>query len=75
METIGVKEADFPALRIFDSGKRLKYKYTGNVSSMTKADLEAFIADFRANKLETYMKSEEIPDNSGPLKVLVGKNF
>ena len=75
METIGVKEADFPVLRIYDSAKRQKFKYEGNVNELTAAQLQSFIADFRANKLESYLKSEDIPDNSGPLKVLVGKNF
>lgn len=38
--------------------------------------LEKFISDFLADKLEPYMKSEELPqDNTTPVKVLVGKNF
>lgn len=39
MEAVGLKESDFPALRIFDSGKRLKFKYEGNVKDMTASDL------------------------------------
>lgn len=38
--------------------------------------LEQFVQDFLAGKLEPHLKSEEIPeDNSGPVKVAVGKNF
>ncbi|XP_015788270.1 protein disulfide-isomerase A4 [Tetranychus urticae] len=39
-------------------------------------NLEAFVKDFTSGKLQPYLKSEEIPeDNSGPVKVAVGKNF
>ncbi|OWF46935.1 protein disulfide-isomerase A3-like [Mizuhopecten yessoensis] len=35
-----------------------------------------FVNDFLDDKLEPYMKSEAVPsDNSGPVKVLVAKNF
>ena len=75
METVGVKDSDMPCIRVFDSMKRLKFKYEGNVKDMTSAELEEFIANYKANKLTPYTKSEEIPTDSGPLKVLVGKNF
>ena len=33
-------------------------------------NLEEFVTDFMADKLEPYLKSEELPaDNSGPVKV------
>nr|CAG4645450.1 EOG090X0438 [Lynceus sp. MCZ IZ 141354] len=38
-------------------------------------NLEKFLADVKEGKLEAYMKSEPIPDNSGPLKTAVAKNF
>lgn len=38
-------------------------------------NLKAFVENVLAGKLEPYMKSEPIPDNTGPLKVAVGKNF
>jgi protein disulfide isomerase family A protein 3 len=39
-------------------------------------NFEKFVLDFLNDKLEPYMKSEEIPaDNSQPVKVVVGKNF
>merc|ERR1712110_21334 len=38
--------------------------------------LKAFLDDFKAGKLEPYMKSEAVPDNSAAgVKVAVGKNF
>jgi protein disulfide isomerase family A protein 3 len=38
--------------------------------------LEAFVQQYLDEKLEPYLKSEEVPaDNSGPVKVVVAKNF
>merc|ERR1719210_2360970 len=38
--------------------------------------LKAFLDDFKAGKLEPYMKSEPVPDNSAPgVKVAVARNF
>lgn len=37
--------------------------------------LTAFVTDFAAGKLEPYIKSEPIPTNDKPVKVVVGKNF
>lgn len=51
----------------------MKYKFSKEV---TKENLEAFVSDFNNNKLETYKKSEEIPEkNDEPVKVIVGKNY
>ncbi|VDM52112.1 unnamed protein product [Angiostrongylus costaricensis] len=38
-------------------------------------NLKAFVENLLARKLEPYMKSEPIPDNTGVLKVAVAKNF
>lgn len=38
-------------------------------------NLGEFVRDMAAGKLEPYLKSEPIPDNDGPLKTVVGKNF
>jgi len=38
-------------------------------------NLQKFLEDVREGKLEAYMKSEPIPDNSGALKTAVAKNF
>lgn len=37
--------------------------------------LQTFVENFLEGKIEAHVKSEEIPDNSGPTKVAVGKNF
>lgn len=38
--------------------------------------MQNFIDDVKGGKIEAFMKSEDIPeDNSGPLTVLVGKNW
>jgi protein disulfide isomerase family A protein 3 len=37
--------------------------------------LEKFLNDVKGGKLEPYLKSEALPDNSGPLKTAVAKNF
>jgi len=38
--------------------------------------LEKFVQDYLDGKLEPYLKSEDVPaDNSGPVKVVVAKNF
>ncbi|XP_055330013.1 protein disulfide-isomerase A3-like [Paramacrobiotus metropolitanus] len=39
-------------------------------------NLEKFVSDYLANKLEPYMKSEPVPeDNTKGVRVVVGKNF
>lgn len=38
-------------------------------------NLEKFLKDVKAGGLEPYLKSEPLPDNSGPLKTAVAKNF
>lgn len=38
-------------------------------------NLQKFLEDVREGKLEAYMKSEPLPDNSGALKTAVAKNF
>lgn len=52
-----------------------KYRMDPSITfSMEK--LEMFVLQFLDNKVEPYLKSEAIPaDNSGPVKVVVAKNF
>ncbi len=38
-------------------------------------NLEKFLNDVKAGNLEPHVKSEPLPDNSGPLKTAVAKNF
>lgn len=36
---------------------------------------EKFVADFKAGTLEPFIKSEDVPEQDGPVTVAVGKNF
>ncbi len=48
----------------------------GKAQDITVESLAKFINDFKGNKLQAFLKSEEIPaDNSQPVKVVVGKQF
>jgi len=56
---------------IFNQEDRKKYFYEGEASG-----LKAFIQDYKDGKVQPTFKSEEPPaDNSGPVTVLVGKEF
>lgn len=63
-----------------------KYSCLNASTSVTKTSLrllrisrvetfEKFLSDVKGDKLEPYMKSEAIPDNTTPLKTAVAKNF
>jgi len=55
------------------TAKGQKYVMSADFSMDT---FKAFLDDFKAGKLEAYMKSEPLPDNSGNgVKVAVAKNF
>lgn len=67
----GWKDDDTVHAVAFNDGKI--YKMTEKFSV---DNLEQFASDFNDGNLEPYIKSEDIPeDNSGPVKVVVGKNF
>lgn len=73
-EFIGVTSADVDTVRAirFRDGNLLKYA----ISKFDFESLNKFIQDFKDDKLEPYLKSEEIPaTNNQPVKVVVGKNF
>merc|ERR1712213_92268 len=38
-------------------------------------NFEKFLKDYEAGNLEAYLKSEPIPDQDGPVKIAVAKNF
>jgi protein disulfide isomerase family A protein 3 len=62
-----------PVVGVRDTaGKKYALKEKFSVES-----LEQFVKDFKAGKLEAYLKSEEIPEDndSADVKVAVGKNF
>jgi protein disulfide isomerase family A protein 3 len=58
---------------VFGRGARNeKFKFDGEYSVES---LEQFARDLAAGKLEAYMKSEPIPEQTEPVKVVVAKNF
>nr|CAG4648580.1 EOG090X0438 [Polyphemus pediculus] len=62
---------DKPRVAVRDqSGSKFVMKDAFSVEN-----LEKFLSDLQEGKLEAYLKSEPIPDNSGPLKTAVAKNF
>lgn len=72
---IGANTAQAPALMLVHSSSEvLKYQFTA--SEITVATINAYVSDYLSGKLQTYLKSEEIPaTNDEPVKVLVGKTF
>nr|CAG4642426.1 EOG090X0438 [Evadne anonyx] len=71
---------EFGIEHIVDDKPRVAVRdISGSKYIMTEAfsvdNLQKFLEDVRAGKLVAYMKSEPLPDNSGPLKTAVAKNF
>lgn len=52
--------------------KSQKYVMSEEFSMET---FEAFLTKLKAGEIEPYLKSEPIPDQDGPVKIAVGKNF
>lgn len=74
-EFVGVAGTDTPTVRLLNpSDEMAKYKYPGNVHEITVDSIKEFFEDFKAGKLAPSLKSEPIPENSGPLTTLVGLN-
>lgn len=42
---------------------------------MTVDNIGSFIDDVKSGKIKPHLKSEDIPENAGPLTVVVGKSF
>jgi protein disulfide-isomerase A1 len=76
-EFIGVTEAQLPAVTLFHPGDNMKkFQFPSAVKSITLDALKSFIGDFKSNKLEAFLKSEDVPaENNEPVKIVVGKNF
>lgn len=72
---VGANTAQAPTLMLVHSSHEvLKYKFPS--SEISVATINSFVNDYLAGKLQTYLKSEDIPaTNDEPVKVLVGKNF
>jgi len=71
LSEMGLSYQDAPVVAARDAADK-KFVMTDKFSMDT---LEKFVRDVLEGNLEPYLKSEPLPDNSGPLKVAVGKNF
>lgn len=76
-EFVGVDESALPTIRLLDPQENMKkFSFPTSIKDITVEGLKTFISDFKANKLEAFLKSQEIPEDDGKaLKTLVGKNF
>lgn len=71
LSEMGLSYRDSPVVAGRDAADR-KFVMTEKFSMDT---LEQFVRDVLDGTLEPFLKSEALPDNSGPLKTAVGKNF
>lgn len=72
MSFFGASVDTLPAILIHDPKSDGKY----NSGVIKPAAMKKFVEDFKANKLEKTVKSEEPPAaNDGPVTVVVGKEF
>lgn len=75
-EHLGIAASDQPTSVIVDTrgGENKKYRFSGKVSYDSLKD---FINSWTNKKLEPYLKTQDVPQNSydGSVRVLVGKNF
>lgn len=77
-EFIGVGAEDMPTMRLISpSDQMLKYVYEGAVAELTGEKIAAYVQDFKDEKLQPHLKSEEIPEDveGEHTKVVVGKNW
>jgi len=74
-ERLGLTGQTVPALAIEDMKSGTHYAFD-ETKSVAQDSVTAWINEFLAGTLAPTIKSEEIPaDNSGPVKVIVGKTF
>ncbi|CAD5216539.1 unnamed protein product [Bursaphelenchus okinawaensis] len=72
----GVDPEDIPTIRAMSRKDGLK-KFAPAKNKLSSSAIAKFAEDFKADKLSTYLKSQEIPEdwNKGLITVIVGKNF
>merc|ERR1712038_211453 len=68
---IGMITGDKPKVGIFE-GKSKKFVMEDDFSVDA---LEKFVSDYKDGKLEPFLKSEDVPESQGNVKVAVAKNF
>lgn len=77
-EFVGVTDADLPRLMIvgFNEAGIDKFRWEGDISTLTAADLDKFVTQFEGGQLKKFLKTEEIPESDdGHVKIIVGKNY
>jgi len=72
IQKFGLAAADKVGVVIDDYANSLKYKHTGEFSIESVAE---FAKNFVDQKLKPYIKSEPVPVNDQPVKVVVGETF
>jgi len=60
---------------IIEDTSEKKYLFHKHHDSFNVDNIKAFANDYLAGKLSPFFKSEPIPENDGPLTVVVGANF
>ena len=74
-EWIGIKESELPSIRIGDPRNRQFNKYKMN-DEINESNIIKFFKDWKDNKLEKVLKSEDIPkENNEPVYKIVSKSF
>jgi len=72
---LNLKADQFPAFAIQDTAKNQKYPFDQD-KKISREDIEAFVDDFVAGKVEPSIKSEPIPETQeGPVVVVVAKTY
>lgn len=71
LQALGLDSESDVVVGLYDQ-KGQKYAMTDKFSVDS---LKSFVQQFLNDELEPYIKSEPIPDNDGPVQVVVGKNF
>ena len=73
-EYLGVKKGDFPVFFIVETGTAMKkFPIEGEV---TEEAVRAHLKAHASGEMKPVFKSDPVPkDNSGPVTVVVGKNF
>lgn len=72
---LNLKADQFPAFAIQDIENNKKFPFDQE-NKITVKDIQKFVDDFSAGKIEPSIKSEEIPeDNNGPVITVVAKNY
>lgn len=75
-EFVGVEKADLPTVRLIDPAENLrKFVYSGDAATINVEQIKTFVNDFKTDKLEVHLKSEEIPETQGAVTKLVGKQW